>query len=58
MVTIAVCMCVFIPSPVRVGTLLMKVPETSIGAAFFSEGEVKISDLKYIVSYFGRLAGG
>ena len=28
-------MCVFIPSPVRVGTLLMEVPGTPIGASFF-----------------------
>ena len=32
--------CVFIPSPVRVGTLLMKVPGTLIGASFF-EFELK-----------------
>ena len=30
-----VCVCVFIPSPVRVGTLLVEVPGTPIGAAFF-----------------------
>ena len=29
------CVCVFIPSPVRVGTLLMEVPGTPIGASFF-----------------------
>ena len=28
-------MCVFIPSPIRVGTLLMEVPGTPIGASFF-----------------------
>ena len=33
-------MCVFIPSPVRVGTLLMEVPKTPIGASFF-EFELK-----------------
>ena len=33
-------MCVFIPSPVRVGTLLMQVPGTPIGASFF-EYELK-----------------
>ena len=27
--------CVFIPSPVKVGTLLMEVPGTPIGASFF-----------------------
>ena len=27
-------MCVFIPSPVRVGTLLMEVPGTPLGASF------------------------
>ncbi len=32
--------CVFIPSPVRVGTLLMEVPGTPIGASFF-EFELK-----------------
>ena len=30
-----VCVCVFIPSPVRVGTLLLEVPGTPIGASFF-----------------------
>ena len=35
-----VCVCVFIPSPVRVGTLLMEVPWTPIGASFF-EFELK-----------------
>ena len=35
-----VCVCVFIPSPVRVGTLLMEVPGTPIGASFF-EFELK-----------------
>ena len=34
------CVCVFIPSPVRVGTLLMEVPGTPIGASFF-EFELK-----------------
>ena len=34
------CMYVFIPSPVRVGTLLMEVPGTPIGASFF-EFELK-----------------
>ena len=29
------CVCVFIPSPVRVGTLLMVVPGTPVGASFF-----------------------
>ena len=29
------CVCVFIPSPVRVGTLLLEVPGTPIGASFF-----------------------
>ena len=29
------CVCVFIPSPVRVGTLLSEVPGTPIGASFF-----------------------
>ena len=29
------CVCVFIPSPVRGGTLLMEVPGTPIGASFF-----------------------
>ena len=33
-------MYVFIPSPVRVGTLLMEVPGTPIGASFF-EFELK-----------------
>ena len=32
--------CVFIPSPVRVGTLLSEVPGTPIGASFF-EFELK-----------------
>ena len=32
--------CVFIPSPIRVGTLLMEVPGTPIGASFF-EFELK-----------------
>ena len=32
--------CVFIPSPVRVGTLLKEVPGTQIGASFF-EFELK-----------------
>ena len=36
----SLCVCVFIPSPVRVGTLLMEVPETPIGASFF-EFELK-----------------
>ena len=35
-----VCVCVFIPSPVRVGTLLSEVPGTPIGASFF-EFELK-----------------
>ena len=35
-----VCVCVFIPSPVRVGSLLMEVPGTPIGASFF-EFELK-----------------
>ena len=30
--------CVFIPSPVRVGTLLMEVPGTPIEASFFEFG--------------------
>ena len=34
------CVCVFIPSPVRVDTLLMKVPGTPIRAYFF-EFELK-----------------
>ena len=29
------CVCVFIPSPVRLGTLLSEVPGTPIGASFF-----------------------
>ena len=29
-------MCVFIPSPIRVGTLLIEVPGTPIGASFFN----------------------
>ena len=29
------CVCVFIPSPIRVGTLLMEVPGTPIWASFF-----------------------
>ena len=33
-------MCVFHPSPVRMGTLLMEVPGTPIGASFF-EFELK-----------------
>ena len=35
-----VCVCVFIPSPVKVGTLLSEVPGTPIGASFF-EFELK-----------------
>ena len=35
-----VCVCVFIPSPVRVGTLLSEVPGTPFGASFF-EFELK-----------------
>ena len=31
----SVCVCVFIPSPVKVGTLLMEVPGTPIVASFF-----------------------
>ena len=34
------CVCVFILSPVRVGTLLMEVPGTPIGASFY-EFELK-----------------
>ena len=34
------CVCVFIPSSVRVGTLLIEVPGTPIGASFF-EFELK-----------------
>ena len=37
---VSMCVCVFIPSPVRVGTLLMEVPGTQIGASFF-EFELK-----------------
>ena len=37
--TPVVCVCVFIPSPVRVGTLLMEVPGTPIGAIFDMRGE-------------------
>ena len=32
--------CVFIPSPIRVGTLLLEVPGTPFGASFF-EFELK-----------------
>ena len=35
-----VCVCVFIPSPVKVGTLLSEVPGTPFGASFF-EFELK-----------------
>ena len=42
MVKIPVCVCLFIPSPVRVGTLLMEVPGTPIGASFF-EFELKLT---------------
>ena len=35
-----VCVCVFVPSPVRAGTLLMEVPGTQIAASFF-EFELK-----------------
>ena len=34
-----VCVYVFIPSPVRMGTVLMEVPGTKIGA-FFSKADV------------------
>ena len=36
------CVCMFIPSPVKVGTLLSEVPGTPIGASFF-EFELKLT---------------